>query len=130
MWIGGAQTCPGAPGLQAKECLLEEGRLGPRQDRRTEVRGCRVSSGGLDWGRTFPGPGQARQEQEAWREGASTSLQPPWICCFPALCGLSRREGAQERAWGVGAIHGDPTMRATLLGKEISQGRQRCLEAG
>lgn len=42
MLIGGMHTCPGAPALQAKESLLEEGQLGPQRDGRTEVRGRQV----------------------------------------------------------------------------------------
>lgn len=42
MGIGGAQPCPGAPGLQAEASLLEKGPREPQQGRRTEVRGCRV----------------------------------------------------------------------------------------
>lgn len=103
MGIGGAQPCPGAPGLQAEASLLEEGRQGPQQGRQTEVRGCRVWSGGLHLGGTSQGqdrPGRSR------RLG---SLEP------------APHPGSQRWAWGVRAVHGDPTARGTPLGSGGSQ---------
>lgn len=66
MLIGGGS---GAPGLQAEAALLEEGRPGPRQARRTEVRGCWVRRWGLGWVEA------AGQEHDAGGQGASTSFQ-------------------------------------------------------
>lgn len=72
MLIGGTHTCAGTPALQAKASLLE-GRPGPQQGGRTQVRGCWVQS----WGWTWMGlarPRSSRAGAAGWGAGSQHLL--------------------------------------------------------
>lgn len=136
MLIGGTHTCPGAPELQAKESLSEEGWLGPQQSGLTKVRGRRVQSWGRDLDGTCQDQGrQGRSRKLGGREPASP-LDPHgfsfWAWGFPDS-GLSRGVGGSGMGMGSQSGPWGPHRETvTPLGKEtaLSSGSRQASREG